>query len=329
MRLRWILLGLLLTVLLVPAALLTTARAVEPTGGTWVRLEAFTPFGVALYAVALLVLLLAAWRARGAWRGAARVLVVLALVGVLVHAYWASGPYVGGPSAEAASGGSLRVMTSNLRFGQADPAEVVEVAMRDKVDVLVLEEVTPLALSHLREAGLEQAFDHVAGKPADGAAGTMVFSTYRLTTVHRLGTGFGSYRMVLRTPGGPTTLLAAHPRPPTGSAEEWRADQLVLRSAARSVTGATVIAGDLNATMDHAPMRELVGRGYRDAATAAKSRWQPTWPAAGEVSRLGLPVPSLLPIDHVLTRGGPHAVSTRTVTVPGTDHRVLVADLRL
>ena len=328
MRLRWILLGLLLTVLLVPAALLTTARVLEPSGGTWVRLVAFTPFGLVLYAVAVPVLLLASWRAHGFWRGASRVLVVVALVGVLAHGYWASGPYVGGSSAEAASGGSLRVMTSNLRFGQADPAKVVEVALRDKVDVVVLEEVTPLALSHLREAGIDEAFDHSAGKPADGAAGTMVFSAYRLAKVHRLGTGFGSYRMVLRTPDGPTTLLAVHPRPPIGSADDWHADQLVLRSAARSTTGPTVIAGDLNATMDHEPMRELVGRGYRDAATAAKSRWQPTWPAAGEVSRLGFPVPSLLPIDHVMTRGGPHAVRTRTVTVTGTDHRALVADLR-
>jgi endonuclease/exonuclease/phosphatase (EEP) superfamily protein YafD len=157
----------------------------------------------------------------------------------------------------------------------------------------------------------------------------MVFSAYRLTKVHRLDTGFGSYRMVLHTPDGPTGLLAVHPRPPTGSAEQWRADQVVLRDAARSATGPTVVAGDLNATMDHAPMRELVGRGYRDAATAARSRWQPTWPAAGEVSRFGLPVPSLLPIDHVMTRGGPHAVRTRTVTVSGTDHRALIADLRL
>src|SRR3954451_13400979 len=102
MRLRWLLLGLLVTLLLVPAILLTAARLLEPSGGTWVRLVAFTPFGVVLYAAAVLVLLVACFRARGFWRGAARSAVVVALVGVLVHAYWASGPYVGGSSAEAA-----------------------------------------------------------------------------------------------------------------------------------------------------------------------------------------------------------------------------------
>ena len=90
-----------------------------------------------------------------------------------------------------------------------------------------------------------------------------------------------------------------------------------------------MIVGDLNATMDHAPMRELVGRGYDDAATQAASGWQPTWPAAGEVSRFGLAVPSLLPIDHVFLSTGLRAVSTESVTIAGTDHRALVATVAL
>src|SRR4051812_7241436 len=166
MRLRWLLLGLLVTFLLVPAVLLTAGRLLEPAGGTWVRLVAFTPFGVVLYAAAVLVLLLACFGHPSYWRAAARALTVVALVGVLMHAFWASGPYVGGPSAEAAGSGSLRVMTSNLRLGEADTAAVVEAAVHDKVDVLVLEEVTPWALAHLRAAGLYQAFDHAAGRPA-------------------------------------------------------------------------------------------------------------------------------------------------------------------
>jgi endonuclease/exonuclease/phosphatase (EEP) superfamily protein YafD len=145
--------------------------------------------------------------------------------------------------------------------------------------------------------------------------------------VQRLDTGFGSYRMTVRTPGGAVRLLAVHPRPPVGSAAQWRSDQLVLRAAARALRGPALLVGDFNATMDHAPMRELVGRGYADAATQAKSGWQPTWPAAGEVSRLGFAVPSLLPIDHVMSREGLHAVRTETVTVDGTDHRALIAVL--
>jgi len=90
-----------------------------------------------------------------------------------------------------------------------------------------------------------------------------------------------------------------------------------------------MIVGDFNATMDHAPLRELVGRGYDDAATEARSGWQPTWPSAGEVSRFGVPVPSMIPIDHVFLSVGLRALSTESITVDGTDHRALVASVAL
>jgi len=326
MKLRWLLLGLVLTALLVPALLLTYARLLDPQGGTWVRVVAFTPYAVALYALALLVLLLGWWRGRGAWRAIARPLAVVALAGLLLHAFWASGPYVGTPAAEA-GGHPLSVMTSNLRVGQADTARVVEVAVAQDVDVLVLEEVTPEALSGLEAAGLSQALEHHTGGPATGAAGTMVFSRYPLRHVHRLGTAFGSYSADLRLPTGTLRLLAVHPRPPVGEATAWRTDQGVVRHAARASSRRTVIVGDLNATMDHVPLRTLVGLGFEDAATQADSRWQPTWPAAGQVTRLGVAVPSLVPIDHVFVSKGVRAVATKTVTIQGTDHRALLARL--
>jgi len=98
-----------------------------------------------------------------------------------------------------------------------------------------------------------------------------------------------------------------------------------VRHAARATSERTLVVGDLNATMDHVPMRSLVGIGFQDAATQADSQWQPTWPAAGEVSRLGFSVPSLVPIDHVLLSKGMRALHTESVTVQDTDHRALVA----
>jgi endonuclease/exonuclease/phosphatase family metal-dependent hydrolase len=220
-------------------------------------------------------------------------------------------------------------MTANLRFGEADTSRVVEVAVADDVDVLVLQEVTPRALSGLESAGLGQAFEHRAGASAAGPAGTMVFSRYPLRGVHRLATRFGGYAMELRTPAGRVHLLAVHPRPPLGDVSGWRTDQGVVRHAARATSERTLVVGDLNATMDHVPMRSLVGIGFADAATQANSQWQPTWPASGQVSRFGLSVPSLVAIDHVLLSSGMRALRTESVTVPGTDHRALVAVVAL
>ena len=120
-------------------------------------------------------------------------------------------------------------------------------------------------------------------------------------------------------------LIAVHPRPPVGDVSGWRMDHGVVRHAARATSERTLVVGDLNATMDHVPMRALVGGGFEDAATQADSRWQPTWPAAGVVSRLGVTVPSMVPIDHVLVSSGLRALSTESVTVEGTDHRALLA----
>jgi endonuclease/exonuclease/phosphatase (EEP) superfamily protein YafD len=329
MKLRWVLVGLVVTALLVPAGLLTAARLLDLPGASWVRLVSFTPYALVLYAVAVPFLLLAWWRGHGVWRGTARVLVVASLLGVALHAFWASGPFLGAPAAEAAGTGRLHVMTSNLRFGEANTSRVVEVAVADDVDLLVLQEVTPQALGRLEGAGLGAAFEHRAGRPANGPAGTMVFSRYPLSKVKRLDTQFGSYALDVRAPGGRVHLLAVHPRPPIGSVAGWRSDQGVVRHAARATGGRTLIVGDLNATMDHVPMRALVGSGYEDAATQANSRWQPTWPAAGQVSRLGLSVPSLLPIDHVFVTSPLRAVSTRSVTIEDTDHRALVAVVAL
>jgi len=329
MKVRWVVLAVLVTLVLVPALLITTARVLQPTSGAWVRLVAFTPLATLLYAAAAVLLLLAWLRGRGIWRLAARALVLVSTLGVLVHGYWASGPYLGSAAVAATQGATIRVMTSNLRLGEADTALVVETALHERVDLMVLEEVTPAALADLESAGIAQAYPHHAGRPAAGPAGTMVFSTWRLSHVQRVATGFGTYSAKVHAPGGGFDLVAAHPRPPIGSATQWREDQGMVRNAARSLTGPSLVIGDLNATMDHAPLRELDGRGYRDAATQARSGWQPTWPSAGVVSRLGFAVPSLLAIDHVLLRGGPSAVRTKTVTIDDTDHRALIAAIRL
>ena len=258
-----------------------------------------------------------------------RVLAVLCLLGLAVHAYWASGPFVGSSAAEAAGHGRVQVMTSNLRFGEANTAQLVGLVVSNDVDVLVLEEVTPSALAGLESAGLGRVLPHRAGRPAPGTPrGTMVFSRTRLSHVHRLPTAFGSYSLdvTLGAPRGRLHLLAVHPRPPKGDIGHWHADQAVVRRAAAGLSGPSVIAGDLNATMDHAPLRELAGRGYDDAATQATSGWQPTWPSSGIVSPLGLDVPSMVAIDHVMARG-PRATRTTTFPLEGTDHRVLLATL--
>lgn len=312
---------------MVPASMITAARLLEPHGGRWIRLVAFAPYATLLYAAALLLLAVAALAGRGFWRPLCASACLLVLPLFAVHLWWASGPYVGQPAAAAAYTESFTVMSSNLSFGRADPADVVEAVVEHEVDILVLTEVTPEAVSQLRDAGLDKAFPHVRGEADQNVSGTMVFSGFRLGDLTRLDTSSAGYEMTVALPGQPIRLLAVHPRPPKGDARDWRADHIAVRRAAGSSREPTVIAGDFNATTDHLPMRELEGRGFADAADQARSGWQPTWPAAGELSVLGVSVPSMLAIDHVLLTEQLVATHTESVTISGTDHRAVVATL--
>lgn len=316
------LLGLLVTVLLVPALALTFARLVEPPGGTWVRLVAFTPYALPLYVVALLLLGVAWAAGEGFWQRVAATLTIVSLGGVVLHGMLVSPMFLGGTIAPD-RGDPVRVMTVNLMLGQGSAADVVAAATARDVDVLVLQEVDPAALERLDGAGLGTALPERAGEPSPGASGTVVAAKDRITDVRQLDTAFGGWAMKV----GDVELVAVHPRPPVGDASGWADDHRVIRREAYDRAGPALIVGDLNATTDHRVLRELDGRGWSDAATDAASGWQPTWPADGEVEVAGVPVPPLVAIDHVLTNGVLHAVETDTVAIDGTDHRALVAIL--
>lgn len=61
--------------------------------------------------------------------------------------------------------------------------------------------------------------------------------------------------------------------------------------------------------------------GYRDAAATVGAGLKPTWP-------VGRRLPPVT-IDHVLADERCGVQSVQTFTVPGTDHRALLADLVL
>ena len=113
-----------------------------------------------------------------------------------------------------------------------------------------------------------------------------------------------------------------HAVPPT------RPRVLQWKSDLRTVPPATpdgrlrILAGDFNATLDHAELRRVLDTGYEDAAAQVGAGLQGTWPG-------GRRFPPPVTIDHVLVdkRCGVRAVSVHRI--PGTDHRAVLAELTL
>lgn len=309
----------LVVLLLAPAVSLTVLRLSDPHVGVLIRAQSMTPLALAPYAVVLV--LLAAWslrHRRRAW------VVVVPLVGLGLHAHWLAPMYTGATPPPNPRTTPWVVMTVNLRFGEADADTVVRDALREKADVLVLEEITPPELVALDRAGLSVLLPHRAGKPRADSAGTMLFSKGRVTHVVSEPTVFRSMLATVRTPDGPMLVFAVHPAPPTDPTNWVRDHRRLVSIAAQSRPD--LIVGDFNATLDQVPMRDLEDEGYRSAGELTNEGWQPTWPANGLYDLLWvLPLPPVAEIDHVMVGRGVTALSSHTLRVGGTDHRAVVA----
>lgn len=319
-------LGLLLVlVLLTGALLLTLARLLDSGGARWIQLRAFTPYGLLAYALLLVIALGIVARARHRGRrvlGSA--LALAAVAGLGAHVTWFL-PQVTGTTPAAADGAPvLTVMTFNQFGGTADPVGLVEAVGDADVDILVVQEITPQSLELLLDSGLEAAFAHRAGEPIEGVFGTMVFSHQEMSAPTELPTEMATFAVDLAVAGEQIRLVAAHPTPPTRSAQ-WRSEHRVLGDWALREEP-DLIVGDLNATADHVPMRRLAAAGFNSVTDVANESWRPTWPSNRRLWGV-LPIPDLVQIDHVICGPTMTALRSRTVEITGSDHRALVAEV--
>ncbi|MEU8363397.1 endonuclease/exonuclease/phosphatase family protein [Nonomuraea sp. NPDC048882] len=283
-------------------------------GPLLVPLVSFTPY----FGVAALVALVVAV----AVRSRAAIAILLVVCGCLA---WFVVPRAI-PGEPAAGGRVLRVLTANLNGGRGDAAVIVDLVRRLDVDVLSIQELTFAVRDRLSAAGLERLLPYQVGQ-ADfrGPEGSGVYSRYPLTERTGLFRPVGHHMPVVEAalPGGsPVEIVVVHPVAPVPrTVPEWEAGVATLPPAPSSGPP-RVLAGDFNATLDHAVLRRLLDTGYTDAAAATGQGLVPTWPH-------GRSLPPLVTIDHVLTDARSAAVGVRVFDVPGSDHRALFADLRV
>ncbi|WP_460734087.1 endonuclease/exonuclease/phosphatase family protein [Nocardioides ginkgobilobae] len=314
--------------LVLPAVALTLVRLLGLDSATAVRLVSFAPLALPSYAAALVLLAVALLRRPARGGGGGRLLVaatVAVLAGLGLHAWWLA-PLVTGER-PATEGRTWSVLTSNLLAGQGDGLTVLRTAVAEDVDVLVLQEVTLDALATLDRAGLAEAYPHRIGEavPEGRTDGTMVLSRTPLGEPVRVATDMQTWAVEVTDPDGgdPVRLLAVHPAAPT-DVGAWRRDHAVVLAAVRELD-VDLVAGDLNATLDHAPVQALVDGGWRDATEEANGGWQPTWPSNGLFE--SLPLPPLVQIDHVLTGPAWVGTSSQPLRVEGTDHLALLVEV--
>ncbi|WP_233434500.1 endonuclease/exonuclease/phosphatase family protein [Nocardia yamanashiensis] len=250
------------------------------------------------------------------WRSAAIALVPVAA------GLWAQLPMLW-PDGSAPPGVDVAVMQSNLLFGHADVDTVVKAVRDNRIEVLTLEELTPEALARLRAAGLETELPYSYTAPASGGSGGGIFSRYPLQDGRKLD-GFlmsNVQATMLHPDRGPVQVFQFHPMPPNLDFDAWSRELPRIREVLDQQTGQVIVGGDFNATYDHKPFRDILRGRYADAGELVGVGALPTWPER----EYGGPH---IGIDKVLVAGG-HATEVRSLTIPDSDHRAVVAVLRL
>jgi endonuclease/exonuclease/phosphatase (EEP) superfamily protein YafD len=232
---------------------------------------------------------------------------------------------VAGPQAEA-RGPRLVVMTFNAWMGQADAEAILRVARAHDVDVLSLQELRPELMRRLDRVGAREQFPGRSVDAREGAAGSGVLTRRRVTSVREApnAKGHAQPEVAFDVPGAPPVWVkAVHPSPPVSasSAPGWQ-EALAALPGADARGDVQIMAGDFNATLDHAQLRDLLDRGWVDAADAVGEGFEWTWPAR---PRRALP----LTIDHVLVDRRVQVEDVTVVRMPRSDHRAVIAQLRL
>ncbi|GAA4835875.1 hypothetical protein GCM10023201_25730 [Actinomycetospora corticicola] len=290
----------------------------------FVQVVAFRP------QLATVALVLAALAAFGAWRRAAAGTLVVALAVGLVSGIGVAdvaGRTVGSATVTGTSGG-LVVLALNTYTGDADADDLAALIQARNPDLVSLPEargdLRRRLDSRLDEGQGGTGYRSYSADDADDASGMTVFVRSSLGRPTVTQDRDGTYPAIVvdlprSAPGVASGLrfVADHPRSPKpGDTFGWVRD---VGRLARwcDADRPTIIAGDMNATADHALFRSATAD-CTDAGSATGDGVTGTWPSW---------VPAFLgaQIDHVLVTGGPRPLGFEIAPVGGTDHRAVLA----
>ncbi|WP_414721388.1 endonuclease/exonuclease/phosphatase family protein [Streptomyces ossamyceticus] len=282
------------------------------------QLLAFLPWLLAPTGLALLLFALAR-----SWTGVTWGVVLL---GALA---WYVEPYGKATAPDGPVLAQIRVMTSNVHFGDGTAA-LVKAVKRERPDIVFVEECQATCSATLRDtfgdlSGDKPAYPYRRAVEGYGSDGSVILSRHPLKGADPIPGSMGMPGAVADVKGHRVRLQLAHPMPPlAGQVGTWRRELGALRAyAAADTKTPTIVAGDFNATQDHAAFRDLLDAGLGDAARLTGDGRRATWPSR-TTPRFGAQ------IDHVLVSSKDFSArETRFLKLRGTDHNAVVADLTL
>lgn len=300
---KWHLLPLLVAVPLFPELFWLDGQT------PFTQLVAFRPQGTAVIGLIGVLALL-----RRSLRPAGAVLLALATVAALLTA-----PRVLSDPERAPTGTTeLTIMAANVLGGGARAASVAEVIQSRRPVFVALPEAQE-DVRRMIEAELDGYRGYtVQSTRAPVSAMSVLVSTELGDVTFGSDEGATSFGNVIVT-AERVRLVAYHSRPPLlGDTGTWQRDQSALKRWC-SEGGPTIVAGDFNASLDHAALRDAISN-CRSAAAEVGKGLAGTWPAHR-------PAVLRTQIDHVVATEDLTVTGFSTYHIEGTDHRAVVATL--
>lgn len=213
---------------------------------------AFLPWLLVPGAAALGLAALARWRGGLVWASVALALTV-----------WFVRPY--GPGSTGAHGpvvARLDVLTSNVEFGDATDA-LIGAVRREGPDVVFVQECDFACADALAARVPAASYPYRDVVRLDGSLGSAILSRFPLRPAGRVDGAMAMPGAVTEVAGRDVRLQLAHPMPPVpGKVAAWRRELGRIRDLAAAVRARpAIVAGDFNASQDHAAFRAVLDAG--------------------------------------------------------------------
>lgn len=221
---------------------------------------------------------------------------------------------------------AMTVMTLNCKYGHASARAIVDQVDRSGADVLALQEVNTTLLRALHKAGLRRSLPYLLEGPKtgkDNGGRNALFSKTKPIWSEASSLDLAASavpRIGLKLAGQTVYVSSVHLKSPHRGAKEWGLGIEGLPKLAEP--GPAIILGDCNANLHHPTFRSMLNRSkLQDASLSLRQGPHPTFPANHPF------LPPMIEIDHILVSGSLIVKSLHPCTIPGTDHRGLIADL--
>ena len=238
-----------------------------------------------------------------------------AVVGCAIMALQVHMPFT---KANGEVGPGLRVFHMNVLQPNTAFDAAINEALRSNADVISVQEVGPEWACALRE-GLQAEYPYTHVEERTNCYGIALFSKLPFNSVRTIvlrGAPFIEAFVTVQCRS--VRLLAVHATSPISYGHfRRRNEQLgMLGEYLANDDTATVLFGDLNTVPWDGSYRRFCARSGLLSTTPLLQR---TWPSVGPLA--------VIPLDHVLISPSISTAGLRTVNVPGSDHRGLIADL--